>query len=160
MGAHGLPTLGIKTLGSQFLCYRELEVGTSGTSFWGGFSRRGSSFGLVSRNTQYNASAPAPAMHVRPGIWELRCYPKVGRSQRTPGTCSQCRIDFCIVRKPEGPVQPLSKMTRRVHKAGIKSTCEPHLGRGFPPPFSWATNGASGTVALANLFFPAPDHPL
>lgn len=120
MGAHVLPTLGIKTLGSQFLCYRELEVGTSGTSFWGGFSRRGSHLGLVSRNIQYSPSAPAPAMHVLAGIWELRCYPKVGRSQRTPGACSQYRIDFCIVRKTKGPVQPLSKTTRRVHdKAAV-----------------------------------------
>ena len=83
------PTPTFKTLYLSDPPCGELEVGTSGTSF------RVELKGLLLRPGEQEYPAPpkctSPRAHtcaMLPGTWELRCHPKVGRSQRTRGACS------------------------------------------------------------------------
>lgn len=76
-------------------------------------------------------TSPCHACAMLPGTWELRCHLKVGRSQRTSGTCSQCKIDLCI---QMGKPRPLSNpcLTR-------PGECVARLAsdRSFPGHLTW-----------------------
>ena len=88
-------------------------------------------------------TSPCHACAMLPGTWELRCHLKVGRSQRTLGTCSQCKIDLCIqMGKPRPLSNPcLTRPGECVARLASDLPVSLGLGRARPPSPSRAMNG-------------------